>query len=149
MKIIILLLTFILSTQLIANQKIYKWTDANGNVHYSEDKPVDTEVKEIKVNTGKSKPKAAEKQTPDEQVSEPKSADELAVDEYNKIEQERVAKLQNQENCKVAKKNLATLQKTVRVRKLDPKTGEYIRMDDTQRLNALKSAKKLISDVCK
>lgn len=149
MKIIILLLTFILSAQVTANQKIYKWTDANGNVHYSEDKPVDTEVKEIKVNTGKSRPKVVEKKIPDEQTSEPKSADELAVDEYNKNEQERVAKMQNQENCKVAKKNLTTLQQTVRVRKLDPKTGEYARMGDTQRLNALKSAKKLVSDVCK
>jgi len=152
MKYLILFLTLLLTSQTIAQQKIYKWTDADGKVHFTEKKPVDTQVKEIKVNTSKSKPKTNKVETSEEKTGDTdtaaKSKDQQAVDEYNKSEQERVSKLQNQENCKVAKKNLSTLERTNRVRKVDPTTGESVRMDDTQRNKALDAARKLIKDVC-
>ncbi len=154
MKIIILILTLLLSNQLIAKQKIYKWTDANGNVHYSEDKPINTQVKEVKVATGRSKPKNTfmnkqENESEPTDSQETKSTDEKAFDEYNKREKERAEKRQNVESCKAAKKNLVTLQNSTRVRRKDPTTGEYMQMSNNQRNSALKSAKKLIRDVCK
>lgn len=151
MKTIILILGLLTLNQSIAKNKIYKWTDVNGNVHYSQDKPQDTVVNEVKINKGKSKSKTVEKVASEiiSEAPETKSADEKAIDDYNKNEQARAAKNQNKENCKIAKKNLATLQKTRRIRKIDPETGESIQMDDSQRIAALKSAKKLISDICK
>ncbi len=152
MKIIVLILTLLLSNQLVAEPKIYKWTDANGNVHYTEKKPSNTEVKEIKMRTGKSKPKntsTASQENESLDSIEIKSNDQQSFDEYNRKEKERAAKFQQAANCKVAKKNLATLQATVRVRKKDPITGEYVRMDDAQRIQSIKAAKKLISGVCK
>lgn len=154
MKIIILILTFLLSNQLIAKQKIYKWTDAHGNVHYSENKPHNTEVKEVKVATGKSKPKNTfmnrqESESEANESNETKSASEKAFDEYNQREKQRAEKQQNKESCKIAKKNLITLQNSFRVRRKDPTTGEYSYMSGNQHSNAIKSAKKLIQEVCK
>lgn len=153
MKTIILILTLLLSNQLVAKQKIYKWTDADGNVHYTENKPSNTKVKEVKVDTGKSKPKNVFRTNQEDQSADSKeiqsSTDNQAFDEYNQRERNRAAKVQKAERCKVAKKNLATLQATIRVRRKDPNTGEYVRMDDNQRTDAMKSAKKLIRDVCK
>lgn len=151
MKYLILILTLLLANQSIAQQKIYKWTDANGNVHYSEEKPLNTQVKEVKVSTGASKPNMIQQEPAqeDKNETEPKSKDQIAVDEYNKKEKERITSLQNKQNCEIAKKNLATIQSTNRVRKIDPITGESVRLGDDQRKKALEAAKKLVRDLCK
>jgi len=154
MKTIILITGLLFLTSVDAKQKYYKWTDADGNIHYSESKPENKSVSEVKVSS--KKPSITSTKSIDENssatinnTSTEMSANEKAIDEYNEKEKARVEKYQQEENCKAAKQNLATLQKTQRVRRIDPKTGESIRMDDSQRMKALASAKKLIKDVCK
>jgi len=151
----LLLFTFLLAYNLSdAKQKFYKWTDADGNTHYSEKKPQQQKTSEVNVSTSYSQPvnyskndsSQEEDQTTDE---EEKTAEQKAIDEYNKTEKEKVLAKQNKENCKIAKKNLATLQQTVRVRKINPATGEYIRLDDTQRVKMMKTAKKSIKELCR
>jgi hypothetical protein len=56
-KLIIFLVsaTLLFSSNILA--KVYKWTDSNGKVHYS-DKPIETkDVKELKLDTQKPDPK--------------------------------------------------------------------------------------------
>lgn len=154
MKIIILILTLFIISQADA-KKFYKWVDADGNTHYSEKKPANKQTSEVKVyantptgaqttyQSKKDKDQAANEENNGELTQEQKD-----VEEYNKKEKERVQKKQDQANCKIAKKNLATLQATVRVRQKDPSTGEYIRMDDTQRIQMLKKVKKSIKELC-
>jgi hypothetical protein len=152
MKLLFLTLTLLFSGSILSKQKYYKWTDAKGIVHFTEKKPENKEVKEIKVNLGKSKPKVIASSASNSDTLQPEqniSPDQAAVDEYNAREKERVTKQQNAANCKIAKKNLATLQATVRVRKKDPTNGEIIRMDDNQRMAALKNAKDFMQKVCK
>ena len=154
MKIFALIIGLFLLNTVEAKQKFYKWTDADGNIHYSETKPKNQKVSEIKVHTSQpsitTNKQNNTEHTDDSENTEntEKSADQQAVDEYNKKEKARAEIQQNKSNCKIAKKNLATLQQTTRVRKIDPKSGEYIRMDDSQRLESLAAAKKLIKDVC-
>jgi len=154
MKTIVLITGLFLLSTVDAKQKYYKWTDADGNIHYSESKPENKSVSEVKVSS--KQPSITTAKSNDDNSSAPtnnqatiKSANEEAIDEYNKKEKARVEKFQREENCKAAKQNLATLQHTQRVRKIDPKTGESIRMNDSQRMQALAAAKKLIKDVCK
>ena len=154
MKILTLILTLFIITQADA-KKFYKWVDADGNTHYSETKPVNKQTSEVKVyantptgvtttyQSRKDKEKAAEEESNGELSQEQKD-----VEEYNKKERERVQKKQDKANCKIAKKNLETLQTTTRIRKKDPSTGEYIRMDDTQRIQMLKKVKKSIKELC-
>jgi hypothetical protein len=153
MKTIILIIGLFLLNSAEAKQKYYKWTDADGNIHYTESKPANKPATEVKVNTSqpklapvKNKDKVATAESGEQNIA--KSENEKAFDEYNEKEKIRFEKQQNKENCKIAKENLSTFQNTQRVRQLDPKTGEYVRMDDSQRMNSLKAAKKLIKDVC-
>lgn len=136
-----------------AKQKFYKWTDAEGNTHYSEKKPIQQKTSEININTSYSQPvNYKNKDTAGseaETIAEEQTAEQKAIDEYNKTEKEKILKKQNKENCKIAKKNLATLQQTVRVRRVNPATGEMIRMDDSQRVKMIKSAKKSIKELCR
>ncbi len=154
MKTFTLILALFIITQADA-KKFYKWVDADGNTHYSEKKPADKQTAEVKVYTNtptgaqtsyqskKDKEKAAEEESKGELTQEQKE-----IEDYNKKEKERVQKKQDQANCKIAKKNLATLQATVRVRQKDPTTGEYIRMDDTQRIQMMKKVKQSIKKLC-
>lgn len=154
MKIFTLILALFIITQADA-KKFYKWVDADGNTHYSEKKPIDKQTAEVKVyastptgaqttyQSKKDKEKEAEEENSGELTQEQKD-----VEEYNKKEKERVQKKQDKANCKIAKKNLATLQATVRVRQKDPTTGEYIRMDDTQRVEMMKKVKQSIKELC-
>lgn len=154
MKTIVLIIGLFLLNSVEAKQKYYKWKDADGNIHYSESKPSNKAASEVKVNT--SRPTTIPVKNDDDSdssqedtINAEKSENEKAFDAYNEKEKIRVEKLNNMENCKIAKQNLSNLQQTQRVRKLDPKTGEYTRLDDSQRMSSLNAAKKLIKEVCK
>lgn len=152
MKFITLIIALFAFSQLDAKQKYYKWTDASGNTHYSETKPVDKQTTEIKVSSKQPEVvthNATTDEPPMNSDNEELTNEQKAVAQYNKDEQERVTKAQNKANCQIAKKNLATLQHTQRVTRKNPATGEYIRMDDSQRINMLKAAKKSIKELCK
>ena len=151
MKFFVLIIGLLLINQLDAKQKYYKWIDADGNTHYSEKKPPGQAVDEVKVRA--SQPKVVNYET-DETAEESSEDSELTAEQkeieaYNKAEKERTLIAQNKANCVIAKKNLKTLQDTVRVRRRNPATGEYIRMDDTQRMQMMKKAKQNIKDLCK
>lgn len=152
MKIFTLLIGLLLLNGVDAKQKYYKWTDADGNIHYTEKKPQNKKTSEVKVNTSKPQPTYKKSQAEDENqddADDERTDEQKAIDEFNEQEKARVTATQNRENCKVAKKNYATLQSTVRVRKTNPATGESIRMDNKQRMAMLERAKKSIKDLCK
>ena len=154
MKHLILVTLLFFGNNLIAKQKFYKWTDADGNTHYTEKKPANKKSDEINVST-RTPPPAVVQQLEIEQnednikTDETKTPEQLAVEKFNEREQERVKKKQNKANCAIAKQNLVSLQKTVRVRKKDPVTGQYNRLDDSQRVKMLKQVKDSIKDLCK
>lgn len=136
-------------SQIDAKQKFYKWTDADGNTHYSEKKPEDKQVDEIKVYAGSSSNQNLGSKNDKTASDEEKSAEEQAIDEYNASEQARIDKLQAKENCKVAKKNLETLQNSARVKQKDPETGKLSYMNNDKRKDMLELAKKTIKKDCK
>jgi len=151
MKYLAILIGLLLFSNIDAKQKYYKWTDADGNTHYSEKKPIDQKTDEVKVSTYQPTIISHIDESDDYtgNNNDESSPEQKAVDEYNKNEQARVSAVQNQENCKIAKKNYATLQKTVRIRQKNPATGDYIRVDDKQRIEMMKNAKQAITELCK
>lgn len=153
MKILALILTLFTITQANA-KKFYKWVDADGNTHYSETKPQNKPTTQVKVYANT--PTGAitkyqtvkDKQDTESQNGEQQTQEQKDVEEYNKKEKQRVQTKQDKANCNIAKKNLATLKATTRVRKKDPTTGEYIRMNDNQRIDMMKKAKQAIKKLC-
>jgi len=152
MKYLLLFITLLAFSSSDAKKKYYKWTDENGNIHYTEKKPTNKNSSEVKVSNRKPSETPTKYKETDQQSSnvEEKVAPEQAnVDEYNNVMKEKTKAIQDKANCKVARDNLATLQRTVRVRQKDPETGEFVRLGDSERMQMLELSKQSIKDLCK
>jgi len=126
---------------------LYKWTDGQGKVHYS-DQPPTGKVQAIKSGS------AAQADTTNQAVQSlnaqdqafqkrRKDADEARAKAEKEAEQQGVKR----ENCTRARNNFATLQKTPRVYTTNA-AGQRVYMDDSARASALASSQKAISEFC-
>ncbi len=160
-KIIILMVVVLFSSQLAA-EKIYKWVDEKGQIHYSSQKPVDQEAESIKLKKApKVKPKAVlgpESQSGETgDVATDATSTETETEEEAEAEAaaraEAVAKLaeadkiNNKKQCDLARRNHAALNATVRVLRTNDK-GETVRMNDDERVSALQTAQQAIKQYC-
>lgn len=146
-KISIAMLLITISSFALAD-KIYKWVDENGQIHYSSQKPAAQQVEIVKVQKGQ---KVSEMASEDNQTTQ-KSTEESAENVDDAAAEAQLAKTDaaNMKRlCEQARKNVAALNATVRVSQIDEKTGETIRMNDDQRLQAMKTALQAIKEYCK
>ena len=114
-------------------QQLYKWTDANGRVQYSDRKPTGNQASEVR-NTVSSI---------GSQQYGGKNAAELNKDYQKRQEQQSEAQKKQQqvasdskqksENCDAARRNLAALQSGQRIARFDAQ-GEKSYMDDATRV---------------
>ena len=141
-KTIVVLL--ILCAMPLAAQKIYKWVDENGQVHYSSQKPPGQEAEKLNIRANAPEPPAQ----PAEEEGEQAPEEEAEVDEATKAELAKLDKANRQRSCQQARNNLASLQNSYRVAQVDPDTGETVRLSDNQRAAALKQARDNIKEFC-
>lgn len=120
----------------------YKWTDEQGNVHYTQHPPRDTEYERMKVD--KSRPSPADTLIEQTNQAAPKPSSSA---DTSKLIKEEVAKNQEirEKNCTAAKKNLEIF--TVFKRYKD-KEGNVVRMDDKERATKIEEAKQNIAEFC-
>ena len=148
MNKILTVLILLLFAGLLDAEKIYKWVDEDGQIHYSSQKPAGQEVEKIKVSKG---PKVATTATTAEAESE-KKGDELKKDaEADAAAKAQLAKADQanrKKMCEQARNNLAALNATIRVNTVDEKTGQTVRMTDDQRVAAMKNAQQGIKEYC-
>lgn len=143
-----LLISLILAgTMLLANSghaATYKWTDAQGNVHYTQHPPAEGSYERMKVD--KSRPSSSEPET-DTSTTSSNTAAPATSTKNNQVIKEEIAK--NEEirtkNCEAAKRNLEIL--TVYKRYKD-KDGNVVRMDDNERAQKIEEAKQQINEFC-
>jgi len=128
-----------------ANAEIYKWTDSNGDIHYSERKPdVKANVKMViprNVNASAPRPTVAERDDnwANEQAAEAEREATAAADA------EAAATVK--QNCEQANKRAASLERP-RVNKVDA-DGTRTRMPEEWRQSQLAEARAAISQYCK
>jgi len=131
-----------------AQADLYKWTDGQGKVHYSDQPPT------VNVETVKT-PAAGQAETT-EQATQSLNAREQDYQKRRREAEEARAKADKEaeqarvqrENCDKARSNLSTLQATPRVYSTNA-AGQRVYMDDTARANALASSQKAVSEFCK
>ena len=131
-----------------AHAELYKWTDAKGEVHYSDQPPT--------VNAQTVKNPAAGQAETTSQATQSLNAKEQDYQKRRKEAEEAKAKadkeaeqaLVQRENCAKARANLSTLQNTPRVYTTNA-AGQRTYMDDAARANALATSQKAVSDFCK
>lgn len=139
-----------------AGAQLYKWTDANGRVQYS-DKPPPAGQKATQVS--KSGVSTVSPGTASSAAAGPKTAAEMEQ-EYRKrrAEDEEAAKKSEklaaenrikQENCNRAKGALAGLEAGGRQVRIDPATGERVFLDDDQIAQEAARARQGVSEWCR
>lgn len=127
---------------------LYKWTDGQGKIRYS-DQPPNIDTKSIGQSTaGQSAITTEAKKTLNEKdqdyLKRKKDAEEAQAKASSEAEKARV----QQENCDKARKNLGVLQDTPRVYSTNP-AGQRVYMDEAARASALANSQKAIQDFCK
>jgi hypothetical protein len=129
-----------------ANAEIYKWTDANGQVHYSATPPrkkVKTKEigNEIKMAAGKFDPASVKPESDTEESDTDNTDDASQTDGKNKPTKERLA------YCKTQRKNLALLENNKNIRWKS--FGKETELNDAQRKSKINQIKSQITSECK
>lgn len=131
-----------------AHAELYKWTDAQGKVHYTDQPPtVNTQtIKNSAPGQADTTSQATQSLDAQDQAYQKrrKEAEEARAKTDKEAEQARVAR----ENCDKARKNISTLQNTPRVYSTNA-SGQRIDMDDAARASALANNQKAVSEFCK
>ena len=146
----ILITSMVFSTATtMAEEKVYRWTDENGVVHFSNQPPDDVAAEIVKL------PKAAESSSPPN--SEPGSAqDGQAQPSYAQVLRDERA--QERREAQEKKKEMDALcdQHLRVITKLEPVTralveqpdGSVVRMDDNERVGRIRESKDFMAENC-
>ena len=132
----------------LAHAELYKWTDSQGKVHYT-DQPPTANAQTIKSHqSGQAETTTQATQTLNEKdqayQKRRDEAEQARLKAEKEAEQERIQR----ENCTKARNNLSSLQNSSRVYSTNA-AGQRIYMDDATRANALANSQKAVSDFCK
>ena len=128
--------------------KIYKWTDAEGNVHYGSEKPAEAEAEKMKVDTS-----TTGVDTGAEALDNLK---QQADDEAEKIKEEGIPEQppvpslpmkEVKQRCQAAKQDLATIQSRGQLKERDEK-GEVRYVSEEEKQRRIKAAKQQVREYC-
>ncbi|MGB8516709.1 MAG: DUF4124 domain-containing protein [Gallionella sp.] len=144
----LLIVSLILSVTAHADPS--KWTDANGEVHYSDHPPENAQVKKLHFEDMGGTP-------PVDNIYAPKSTKEMEADfqrakdlrdkQAKKEEQARADAAAKQANCATARNNLSVMQQSRRMFSTN-ENGERIYLDDDQRQQQLDAGQQAVSQFC-
>lgn len=137
-KVTFIFISFGLLTQL-AEAKVYKWKDSNGQWQYSDIRPVNVETQTMRTQRHKKKvtAKKIEKENP---IDGKSSNNQLMVDAEN-------AAILKQ-NCNGAKANLIAYANGGRIRRAN-KNGEMTFLSDAEIATAKAKAQKQVAQYCR
>ncbi|HQT71091.1 MAG TPA: DUF4124 domain-containing protein [Thiobacillus sp.] len=145
-----LLFWLVLAFSVHAHAELYKWTDGQGKVQYT-DHPPTLNSQTLKYgNAGQAETTSKATQSLDAKDQAFQKRNKEARDAHDKAEKEAEQARIASENCDKARKNLSTLQNanTPRIYTTNS-AGQRIYMDDSARASALANSQKNVSDFCK
>jgi hypothetical protein len=133
-----------------AHAELYKWTDAQGKVHYTDQPPTlnSQTVKHGTAGQAETTSKATQALDAQDQAYQKRSkdAEDARAKADKEAEQARIAR----ENCDKARANLSALQSSNTTRVFTTNAaGQRIYMDDSARASALANSQKNVSEFCK
>jgi hypothetical protein len=132
----------------VAHADLYKWTDGEGKVHYS-DQPPAVSTQTIKTpHAGQAETTTQATQSLNDQNQAFQKRREEAEQARLKSEKEAGQARIQRENCAKARNNLVTLQNAPRIYTTNA-AGQRTYMDDAARADALANTQKAISESCK
>lgn len=147
------LLIALVSTPLGITAGVYKWTDAEGNVHYGSQRPTDATAERMKIQTDE-QPYAdvtADKDKKDEtgeKTGKDEKKEEKKAEAPKPPEPPKLSKKEKQARCAQARKNLQTILSRGRVRVKD-ESGSSRHLTDAERSKRIAREKKEVSKHCR
>jgi IS5 family transposase len=140
------LLILFLGFPLAAVAQVYKWTDASGHVHYSDQAPSD-QAKAIKGTAAPSNDaSAAQRELAEKDLAFKKRKEDAARAKEEADKEAERARIK-QETCERARRNLAALDQGGSTYTSGP-YGQRNYMTDQQRVDARVEAEKLMTESC-
>lgn len=131
-----------------AQAELYKWTDGQGKVHYS-DQPPTVNAQAIKSQSaGQAEITSEAKKSLDAKDQDYQKRKKDAEESRAKAEAEAEKERVQRENCEKARKNLSVLQNTPRVYSTNA-AGQRIYMDEAARASAQANSQKAVFVFCK
>ena len=132
----------------LAHAELYKWTDSQGKVHYT-DQPPTVNAQSIKpAQSGQAEATTqATKSLNDRDQAYKKRMDESEQARLKAEKEAEQARVQR-ENCDKARNNLKSLQSSSRVYSTNS-AGQRTYMNEAERADALANTQKAVSDFCK
>lgn len=133
-----------------AHAELYKWTDAQGKVHYTDQPPtIDSQViKHSTAGQAETTSEATQSLDAKDQAYQKrrKESEDARAKANEEAEKTRIAS----ENCDKARKNLSALQNTENARVYSTNAaGQRVYMDDSARASAQANSQKSVSEFCK
>ncbi len=116
--LIITSLTLITSSTLAA--EVYKWTDASGNIHYSDKKPNNSKHESLKVFSGSA---SSSRRNVYDQAKELDTKAETAKKRKEELEKSAAQKQKLEKQCQTIRDNLRTISESGRI-KVQLENGE-------------------------
>ena len=135
-----------------AHAEIYKWTDKDGGVHFSERPPAGSKYEVV--NPHYREPQTPpESQQPSGEANGGSSNDQKSADQQKlQQQQEQQRKAENekilQQNCLTAKSRLEKLQSAARI-KLKKPDGTVVQLTEEERQAQVDEAQAAIKEYCK
>ncbi len=143
-------LLILISTTSIAG--IYKWTDAEGNVHYGQQRPRNTSSEKMKVPqyapTDTSTYKRPALQIDDAKNKNTAADGEQKTDKPEKVDKTKTEKKRRLAECKQVRQKLATMESKSRVRSKD-KDGNIRYLSPEEKEARMASNRKKLAKYCK
>lgn len=150
MRSVLLLLILAVFALPAGAQTFYKWTDEQGNVHYTDEPPADGDYEEVRPAAG---PAASEAASASERMKAWRARQEEAEAREAERSSERQeaarAEESRRENCNRAREKVRVLEQNTRIL-LPPEEagGEPVRMSDDERLRQLEEAREQVAEFC-
>ncbi len=131
-----------------AQAALYKWTDASGKVHYTDQPPTTQAITLPGTSSSQNQTTTQTIQSLDAQEQAYQKRVKEAAEARAKADKEAETARLRQQNCDKARSNLSTLQNRSRVYTTNA-AGQRVYMDDAARANAEASSQKAISENCR
>ncbi|HEY9052387.1 MAG TPA: DUF4124 domain-containing protein [Gammaproteobacteria bacterium] len=146
MKPVLLIFFMLLCTNAMA--EIYKWTDEQGNVHYS-DKPVKEDAQQMEIKTEwATQPRVSEQERQERRQRLLQAYDEDRAKQKEIDDKEQKQKDKLKRDCVIARDRLARYEKSRGLYDFD-KDGNRIILEDKERQRITDSLRQQINQNCK
>lgn len=129
---------------------LYKWTDGQGQVHYSDKPPARQESQRIgrSSHPEREQEAIAARQALADKLSKSQQAKQAEQEAEAKRRAEQEKEQQKAESCRKARERLSLLQQNSRITRINDRGQQYV-LDEGQRQSAIAEAMQRADELCK